>query len=219
MKLKKAYMYSLSFICLSILFTLCYYLSYQRALNEFNNNAVKRREEYIQLTDQDTTTPIENEDDAVSVDTHSPEIILPTTDYILEIYDKKTGETVRENLNPPSDLVGRTREGVEDYLDEYMRDIKLSEYNKGLLAFELLSFSEKQVVLRKTYDEEIVPYRYYVVVKDGYVVVYNSDLKSVFRYTHIDASTLPEEDRVKLSYGIPVNTQDELFSLLESYSS
>lgn len=218
MRLKKAYMYTLSFACLSILFTVCYYLSYRHALNEFNNNAIKRRDEYIEFANE-SVTPTIKDNESVSVDTQSPEIILPTTDYIIEVYDKKTGDLVTQKLNPPGDIVGRSRDSVEEYLNEYMKDIKLSEYNKGLLSFELLSFSEEQVVLRKTYNEEIVPYRYYVVVKDGYVVVYNSDLKSIFRYTHIEASSLPEEDRVKLSYGIPVNTQDELFGLLESYSS
>jgi hypothetical protein len=56
-----------------------------------------------------------------------------------------------------------------------------------------------------------------VVVKDGYVVVYNSDLKSVYSYTHILAEDLPEEDRIALSRGIYVNSLDELYSLLESY--
>jgi hypothetical protein len=58
-----------------------------------------------------------------------------------------------------------------------------------------------------------------VVVKDGYVVVYNSDLKSVYSYTHIEAKNLPEEDRIALSMGIYVNNLDELYALLESYSS
>ena len=65
----------------------------------------------------------------------------------------------------------------------------------------------------------MVPYRFYVVVKNGYVVVYNSDLKSVFDYTHIEAKNLPEEDRIALSQGIYIDNIDDLYSLLESYTS
>ena len=57
------------------------------------------------------------------------------------------------------------------------------------------------------------------MVKDGYVVVYNSDLKSVYSYTHILAAELPEEDRIALSEGIYLNSLEELYSLLESFSS
>ena len=76
-----------------------------------------------------------------------------------------------------------------------------------------------KIKIRKSYNEDFVPYRYYVVIKDGYVVVYNSDLKSVRYYTHIEAKDLPEEDRIALIKGIYVNSEEELYSLLESYSS
>lgn len=95
----------------------------------------------------------------------------------------------------------------------------MSEYNKGLLSYELLSFSDKEIKLRKSYDADMVPYRFYVVVKNGYVVVYNSDLKSVYEYTHIEAKNLPEEDRIALSRGIYIDNIDDLYALLESYTS
>jgi hypothetical protein len=95
----------------------------------------------------------------------------------------------------------------------------LSEYNKGLLSFELVSFSDQEIVIKKTYNEDFVPFRYYVVVKDGYVVIYNSDLKTVFQYTNIEVKNLPEEDRIALSKGIYLNNKDELYALLESYTS
>ncbi len=146
-------------------------------------------------------------------------VILPTTNYVLEIYDRKEGLLTQTEQNPPGDIVGLTREQVEKYLDEYMRDLTLSEYNKGLLSYELLSFSDKLVKFRKSYDEDMVPYRFYVVVKNGYVIVYNSDLKSVYEYTHIEAINLPEEDRVALSHGIYIDNIDDLYALLESYTS
>ncbi|NLJ97464.1 MAG: hypothetical protein GX321_09970, partial [Clostridiales bacterium] len=216
MKLRKAYIYTLSLLALSVLFSVCYYLSYQHALRKFNRNAIERSEEFAALhnnNDPSTIATSDNNqdidddlsDDTVPVAMQSEPVIQPTTKYILEIYDRKEGTLEKKEQNPPADIVGLTREEVEEYLDDYMSDLTLSEYNSGLLSYELLSFSDNTVKFRKSYDADMVPYRFYVVVKNGYVVVYNSDLKSVYEYTHIEVKNLPEADRVQLSQGIYVN--------------
>lgn len=229
MKLRKAYIYLLSFLTLSVLFSGCYYLSYKHALRQFNKRATERSDEFALIHESIPSPMVSSEkqqeaddidsDDAVSAGVLPEPVILPSTKYILEIYDRKDGTLMQNVQNPPGDIVGLSREEVERYLDEYMRDLTLSEYNKGLLSYELLSFSDKEVKFRKSYDADIVPYRFYVVVKNGYVVVYNSDLKSVFEYTHIEAKNLPEEDRIALSQGIYIDNIDELYALLESYTS
>jgi hypothetical protein len=221
MKLKKASIYLFSFLCLSAMFCACYYLSYQRALKEFNKRAIERNDQFAALDEIINPTPgaTDNNPDSQSVDTSSPEVVLPTTTYVLETYDVKTDTLESQEQNPPGFLVGLTREEVITYLSEYMNDMTLSEYNKGLVSYELLSFSAERVVIRKSYNEDLILYRFYVVVKNGYVIVYNSDLKSVYKYTHIEAKDLPEEDRIKLSKGIYVDSLEDLYSLLESYSS
>lgn len=218
MNLKRAYIFFLSFFGLCVMFTSCYYLSYRHALNQFNKKAVERKEQLLAIEER-TPAPVNPQPETLSVDTNPSITVLPTTKYILQIYNKKTGNMETQNLNPPGYLVGLTREGVEEYLNDYMKDLTLSEYNNGLVSYDLVRFSDEEITLRKIYDEDIVPFRFYVVVKDGYVVVYNSDLKSVYNYTHIAADTLPEEERIALSQGIYVNSIEELYSLLESYSS
>lgn len=221
MKLKKAYVYLLSLMSLAFLFSTCYYLSYQHALKNFNRRAVERKEELnsLLLAVQPTPSVAANDNTSVAAAAQASNKILPSTKYVLEIMNKKTGTSETESLNMPGHLVGLTKEEVEEYLAEYMRDLTLSEYNKGLISYELTNFTDKEIHLRKVYDEDTVPYRFYVAVKNGFVVVYNSDLKSVFEYTSIEASTLPEEDRIALSMGIYVNNEAELYALLESYSS
>lgn len=230
MKLKKAYIYMLSLLALSVLFTSCYYLSYQHALRKFNKNAIQRSEEFAALHNNNNPAPIALADNKVNIEDDLSEdtlpvvmqpdsVIQPTTKYILEVYDRKQGTLEQKEQNPPGDIVGLTRDEIEDYLDDYMSDLTLSEYNSGLLSYELLSFSDKSVKFRKSYDADMVPYRFYVVVKNGFVVVYNSDLKSIYDYTHIEAKNLPELDRIELSQGIYVNNLDELYALLESYTS
>jgi len=198
-------------------------------LKEFNKKAVERNEElYLllnnKLEETSELTEANNSDNDNSNNDVVPAAndvikVLPSTKYILETYNMKTDTTSREELNPPAYLVGLTRQEVIDYLKSYMKDLPLSEYNKGLINAELIYFSPEEIVIRKSYNEDFLPYRYYVVIKDGYIVVYNSDLKSVYRYTSIEAKYLPEEDRLELMQGIYVNSLDELYSLLESYSS
>lgn len=229
MRLKKAYIFLLGFLSLSVLFSGCYYLSYQQALKKFNKRAIERSNEFAALHENapdsnvtanaDIEDSIKDTNEIVAAGVSPDPVILPSTNYILEIYDRKEGVITQTEQNPPGDIVGLTREEVEKYLDEYMRDLTLSEYNKGLLSYELISFSEKSAKFRKSYDADMVPYRFYVVVRNGYVVVYNSDLKSVHDYTYIEAKYLPEEDRTALSNGIYINDIDELYALLESYTS
>lgn len=221
MKLKQALLYIGSFLLLSLMFILCYYASYLHALNNFNKRATERKEQFHVLLEQEDESLIEadNKNNDIVPAVQDVIKVLPSTKYILEIYDMKSDTTTRQELNPPAYLVGLTRQEVIDYLASYMKDLPLSEYNKGLISAELIYFSDEEMVIRKSYNEDFLPYRYYVVIKDGYIVVYNSDLKSIYRYTSIDAKSLPEEDRLELIQGIYVNSLDELYSLLESYSS
>jgi hypothetical protein len=157
--------------------------------------------------------------DSLSANVQPSDVILPTTKYILETNDLKTGVTETQELNPPGYLVGLTRAQVVEYLTDYMNDLPLSEHNKGLISYELLTFSPDEIKIRKSYDADNISFMFYVAVKNGYVVVYNSDLKSIYSYTSIEAKNLPEKDRINLSQGIYIDSVEELYGLLESYSS
>lgn len=220
MKLKKASIYLISFLILCFMFSACYYLSYLHALNSFNKKAIERKEQLSELTQKQEPTPglSQEGEDSAQVE-QSEATVLPSTQYTLQVYDMKTDTTDTQELNPPAYLVGLTRQEIIDYLDAYMNDMPLSEINKGLISYELEYFSKDEIIIKKTYDEDFVPFRFYVAVKDGYVIVYNSDMKSIFEYTHIEAKNLPEEDRIRLNQGIYLNSLDDVYSLLESYSS
>ena len=104
-------------------------------------------------------------------------------------------------------------------MKDYMKSLPLAEYEKGLISYELKSFSIDRLVMRKTYDASFLPYKFYVNIVDGYVTVYYSDLETVYEYTHIYAADLSEEARIALNQGIFVKDREELYSLLEGYSS
>lgn len=201
--MKRVYIYIAGFIALSAVFSTCYYLSYQNALHKFNQNAVEKK----------------SVDYYVQADTGKIDTITPYTEYILETYDMVTGEKKRSKLNTPESFIGLSRNELIGYLNRYMADLSLEEFQQGMVSFELVSFSTDKVVLSKTYNSDKIKFQYYIVVYEGMVVVYYSDKKTVYEYTGIEANILPEEEQIKLNYGIYVKDEEELYGILENYSS
>ena len=234
MKRLAAYCGIFTFFCTG--FILCYYFSYQHALKEYNAKAQERNEEFLAFLSENNEDnnallskfglkrSAENEDvsvesEVIVVDALQVDTILPSTKYILEHYDAMTDTLTIEELVPPGVLVGKNREEIIAYMKEYMKSIPLPEYEKGLISYELKSFSTDRLVMRKTYDASLLPYKFYVNIVNGYVTVYYSDLETVYEYTHIDAAGLSEDARIALSQGIFVKDREELYGLLEGYSS
>ena len=234
--MKQIIKYGSFFVLFYLAFVLCYYLSYQRALEQYNTNTIERKEEFLTDLLQDTEENTDllkklglqriinlddtlQESEIVVVDTLETDTILPSTKYILETYDVVTDTLITEELVPPGVLVGKNRKEIVEYMKEYMNPVPLQEYEKGLVSYELRSFSTDKLVMRKTYDESLLPYKFYVNIVNDYVTVYYSDLKTVYEYTQICAAELSEEARLALSQGIFVKDREELYGLLEGYSS
>jgi hypothetical protein len=200
--MKKAIFFCFSFFLVTSALSAAYYYSYQRAAN--------RAREYSSIIEAEQVA---------KADTVKLQQVLPQTECIVESYDKVTGQMVLGELAEGEELLGKTRQEVLSYLSDYMEELPVSEQQKGLLSYELLSFSEDKVVLRKTYDTTSLGFQYYVAVFDNEVVVYYSDKKTVFDYTGISTENLPELELRKLNYGIYVKNQEELYGILENYSS
>ncbi|ABX42967.1 BofC C-terminal domain-containing protein [Lachnoclostridium phytofermentans] len=226
--MKRLVGYFLCFVGLCAFFTTCYYISFRRALSHFNEKAVERDHQLLQSLEEykkqelllynQKQVQVTPEPD-VSTTSNEQDIILPSTKYILETYQLKDNSLVREELAPTADLIGLTRREIILKLSDYMKEIPISEEMDGLYGYELLTFSPKEFVIRKSYNADMHKFQYYVAVRDGKVIVYYSDRKTVYEQTEIDAVNLPENDRNELMKGIEVRTRDELYSLLESYSS
>ena len=60
---------------------------------------------------------------------------------------------------------------------------------------------------------------YYLAEKNGYVVVYLSDKKTVYEYTDILFRDLPEELQAEIETGKLVENTELLYGFLENYSS
>lgn len=236
--MKKIGLYIGSFVLLCGMFCFCYYASYKNALKEFNRKAQEQENSFhseLERVSSENQTLLSRlaqqekeltelaaqseEQETVEAGVLAHNTVLPTVSYIEETYNTVTGKLDAVARTAPGFLIGMTKEELTEYVSRYMENMSLAEYEAGLQAYEIISFSENKVILRKTYDASKIPYKYYVNISDGMVTVYYSDLKSVYEYTHIPAVDLSEEDRLALIEGIYVKNREELYSILEGFSS
>ncbi len=76
--------------------------------------------------------------------------------------------------------------------------------------------SEKEIEARTQGNVENY---YYIKEKDGYVIVYEGDEKTVYEYTTIRVEDLPEKTQAAIKKGIKVNSLGQIYGFLENYSS
>lgn len=138
--------------------------------------------------------------------------------YIVEVYEGVTGVITRDESTMPAELAGKTREELEAYFEAY------NEEHEGEIGSdipqqkELISFSKEQIVVRENYLSEDMM-TFFLKEEEGQVVVYHEDQKTPYEYTGISVDTLPEEEQQKLKEGFFVKNEEELYSMLENFSS
>ncbi len=228
--MKRILYLSAGFLGLTILFGCCYYFSFRNALLHYNSEAIEQNTELlIQLLEySDNSTRLLEElakesnsapQQSMEASTAGKEILLPSAQYILETCQASNGTMVRETLPIPGFMVGLSREDLLTYIGGYMEYLPVNEYLAGLTAYEVLSFSKDSVTIRKTYDENLVDFQFYLCEQNGRVTVYYSDLRTVYEYTEIECETLSEEVREELEHGFYVRDAKELYGILEGYTS
>lgn len=188
---------------LCILFSLSYYFSYIKAWENYEQRQIESQKE-------EQVYPAGNQEEA---------IVKPGATCIYQIYNTETGTMTEEEGYVTSEMVALKRADILLYLQDYMDHLPKEEEEKGLEAYTLTYFSTDKVVFQKSYNPNKASYMYYIVVENNIVVVYYTDWKTVYEYTGIDARGLSLEEQKKLSNGIKVRDNAELYSILEDYSS
>lgn len=160
------------------------------------------------------------QENSVSVSTNNDRDTLNVnTIYQIQKYDAVTGSTATDYETLPGKLVGCDRVETDGYFQGYMKTLPVEEFLAGLQSIGVVSFSEERLVVKKIYDSSKVKFRYYLIAVDGEVVVYYGDKATVYEYTGIEAENLSQEDQKALKNGIEVKDEEELFGILENYSS
>ena len=75
-----------------------------------------------------------------------------------------------------------------------------------------------KIVVKKIYkplEKDI----FYLKAEENFVVVYYSDLSTVYMYTDIVMDNLPKETQDEINEGKKINSLESLYSFLESYTS
>ena len=76
----------------------------------------------------------------------------------------------------------------------------------------------KQEEMKETASSE-TPYEYVIVNDNGYLTVYQKDLKTVYFQTDIPYAELHTELQKKIDQGYLIQDAEELYDFLENYSS
>lgn len=219
-------------ICVIIaIFAVSNYIFYKSALRHFEQMQISSEkktyeefEAYVSEKVDSKYKELEEKHDQVTEDnisagTSEYDKLGVQTVYQIESYDSLRDTTVVEYETLPEELIGLTRELADEYCKNYMKNLPAEEFLKGLQSMGITSFSNERLVVKKIYDSSKVEYKYYLIAVDGEVVVYYGDKKTVYEYTGIETSRLHPSERRALKKGIEVRDEDELYSILENYSS
>ncbi len=214
--MKKTYL--LSFL-LCILFLGCVYFGSYYYVTKYMTEPII--EKYDQVTaDNETAEDQQGESDAaIFVDTNDVERIDSYTNYILESYDMTNYELHEEKLPMPSEYIGLTRDELIAYLEDYVRYPSEEDQEKSLEDIQLISYSDGQIIIRKSFKPEEIPETFYLMVENNVVNVYYKDKKTVYMYTDISLDTLPpdvQNEIISIKY---IRSPEELYNFLETYSS
>lgn len=202
-------MYIACFFLVGILFSAAYYASYRFTTKQFIQEESSGYEN-VQTSAASNMVPAATAGEAV---------ITNRTTYIMESYSINQDEVSQETVDPPLEVLGFNRKQMLDYIKNYMENIEENEKEAGLISFELTAFSEDTVILRKTYYRPEPDYLFYLGVQMGRLVVYYTDDDELYAYTEIKFDKLPEELKREILKGKYIESVEELYEFLESYSS
>ncbi len=155
----------------------------------------------------------------IQVSVSDEPVVTADTQYIVQEYDMGD-TTVQENeVKAPDKFIGLDRERLAEEIDNYNQNPSLTDLEKGFRYMELVSFSDKKVVVKKSYELPEEDKGFFLMNENHYVVVYDQSLSEVYMNTDIlveDLSAELQEEIIQMKY---VENEKELFNFLESYSS
>ena len=109
--------------------------------------------------------------------------------------------------------------GISVVYDVSYRSAKKREEARLKIEQTQAESSAKKQTVVETKGKAVEDDGYYLAEKNGYVVVYLSDKKTVYEYTDILFRDLPEDLQAEIETGKPVENTELLYGFLENYSS
>lgn len=144
--------------------------------------------------------------------------ITKNTTFEIEYYYPEEQRVLTEQIESMPMLLGCDKEGVILYLKDYMKHLSYEDKEEGLSSFELVSYNDNHICLRKTFQKQTYD-GYYAKSFNGTIVILNGDNKTVYEYTQITIDNLPENLQNAVLDGYPLDNEEDLYNFLENYSS
>lgn len=145
-------------------------------------------------------------------------VVTADTMYLIEKVDLVNGTVQESEESIPVKYIGLDRESLVQELEAYDSNPPLTELEQGFETIELTAFSKDRVVICKYYKLE-KDTGYYLMVADHFIVVYREDKKTLYMNTDILLENLNDALQAEVMQGKYVETEEELYNFLESYSS
>jgi len=148
-----------------------------------------------------------------------PETINAETEYILREKDLINGSEVETSGDIPEMYIGMNREQFVAAMENYEAAPPLSEKERGFVSLDVLSFAPSRVVVQMNYRYVQPSKSFYVVAINDLIVVYKEDRETVYQYTNIRLSQLPERLRQEIIGVMFIADEESLYDFLENYTS
>ena len=151
-------------------------------------------------------------------------VVTADTIYLVEEVNLTDGTVYETEENVPVRYIGLDREMLVNELEIYDSNPPLSELERGFETIELTSFSKDRVVVCKYYklekeNEQASEQGYYLMVADHLIVVYRGDRQTIYMNTDILLESLSDALQAEIMQGKYLETEEEVFNFLETYSS
>lgn len=145
-------------------------------------------------------------------------VVTADTIYLVEEVNLIDGSVKEREESVPVKYIGLDRESLLEELDSYDKNPPLAELEQGFETIELTAFSKDRVVICKYYKTEEEE-GYYLMVADHFIVVYRKDKRTLYMNTDILLEDLNDKLKAEVIDGKYIETEEELYNFLESYSS
>ncbi len=154
----------------------------------------------------------------IEVSVSEEPVVTANTQYILQEYNVHSEQLEETEVSAPDKYIGLDREKLVEEIESYNQNPSLTDLEKGFTYMELISFSGKKIVVRKSYEPE-EDQGFFLLNENHYVVVYNQKLTEVYMDTDILVEDLPQKLQEEIINMKFVEDEGELYNFLESYSS
>ena len=168
---------------------------YEKKMQKFSSSINQN------ITKEDDSITVTKEDDSITVTKEMTARITPSTKMIYEYYYTE-------------DDVTQTLEDVPPY---FLLDMTLEDMKKVYTDWQIISFSSKEVIMRKTLEAKSD--EQYIIGEKN--VFYKEPQHGIVLHeiTNTPLSALPLEERERLLEGISVTGDENLSKILSDYTS